>query len=231
MARAKPKGGRAVMESVAAAEVEQDDPVRRLHRQLNYFPTPPWAARAGAELIADLEPQVRRVWEPACGEGHMAHGLADYFVVDASDVYPFGYGAVHDFLGDEPCPFLPPDMIVSNPPYKYAAEFVRRGLEMAAVGVAMLCRTSFIESEGRFKLFWGKHPLTVMAPFTERASLQLGSWNPQLSAATSYAWFIWIKGALPLPLMPIPPGTKARLHKQEDVVKFAQGAGPLFEGQ
>lgn len=231
MARAKPTGGRAVIEAHAPGEVVEDDPVRRLHRKLNYFPTPPWAARAGAEIIKDLAPSLKTVWEPACGEGHMAHGLRDYFDVVASDIHPFGYGAVHDFLSDDPLPFGRPDFIITNPPFGQAAEFVRRGLEVALGGVSVLCRTSFIETPGRFKMFWGEHPLTVMAPFVERVSLQLGSWDPGLGAMTSYSWFNWFKGAQPLPLIPIPPGTKARLHKQSDVVKFAQAAGPLFEGE
>jgi hypothetical protein len=39
------------------------------------------------------------VWEPACGEGHMAKVLKEYFGrLDASDIYPYGYGEVLDFL-------------------------------------------------------------------------------------------------------------------------------------
>ena len=36
---------------------------------LDYFPTPPWAARAGGELIRRLDPPARTCWEPACGDG------------------------------------------------------------------------------------------------------------------------------------------------------------------
>ena len=46
---------------------------------LDFFPTPPWAARAGGELIQRLDPGAWNCWEPACGQGHMAHGLLDYF--------------------------------------------------------------------------------------------------------------------------------------------------------
>jgi hypothetical protein len=64
-----PFGGNAVMSSRVATAPDE----------LDYFPTPPWAARAGAELIKRLDPAARSCWEPACGQGHMAHGLADYF--------------------------------------------------------------------------------------------------------------------------------------------------------
>jgi hypothetical protein len=65
-------GARAIMGS----RVEPSD-------SLDYFPTPPWATRA---LIEKVLPQVacrdtgRQIaWEPACGEGHMAEVLAEYF--------------------------------------------------------------------------------------------------------------------------------------------------------
>ena len=39
---------------------------------LEFFPTPPWAARAGGELIRQLDPEAVNCWEPACGAG--SHG-------------------------------------------------------------------------------------------------------------------------------------------------------------
>src|SRR2546427_13218597 len=74
---------------------------------LDYFPTPPWATRAlfshvlpalGVETIAS-------VWEPACGEGHMAEVVAEVArgQVIASDVFDYGYGQTPiGFLDDEP---------------------------------------------------------------------------------------------------------------------------------
>lgn len=39
---------------------------------LDFFPTPPWATRAGVEIIRAIDPEARDVCDPACGEGHMA---------------------------------------------------------------------------------------------------------------------------------------------------------------
>ncbi len=37
--------------------------------------------------------------EPACGAGHMAKVLREYFAeVRCSDVHPYGYGDVMDFI-------------------------------------------------------------------------------------------------------------------------------------
>jgi hypothetical protein len=42
------------------------------------------------------------VWESACGRGHMARPLTEYFgKVYASDIHPYGHGAVYDFLNEE----------------------------------------------------------------------------------------------------------------------------------
>jgi hypothetical protein len=57
---------------------------------LDYFPTPPWATRALCEFLKlhhKLHGQT--CWEPACGGGHMARPLAEYFErVYSSDVHP-----------------------------------------------------------------------------------------------------------------------------------------------
>ena len=203
---------------------------------LDFFPTPPWAARAGGELIKRLDPGAVNCWEPACGEGHMAHGLADYFPggVLCSDIHGYGAGAVFDFLG--PAPEAWPgavDWVVTNPPFNLGEAFVRRGLEYATRGVAMLLRLNFLEGQTRYRLLYGEHPVTVVAPFAERVPMTKGRWDPGASTATAYAWFVWIKGVPPGPrLEPIPPGAKTRLSRPSDLqFARAQGDAPLFEGE
>jgi hypothetical protein len=72
---------------------------------LDYFPTPPWATRALFKHVLPLldGEAIGGVWEPACGEGHMAAVIAEFAggPVVASDVFDYGYGtAPHDFLHD-----------------------------------------------------------------------------------------------------------------------------------
>lgn len=194
---------------------------------LDYFPTPPWAARAGGELIKRLDPQARSCWEPACGEGHMAHGLADYFDwMRASDVHPYRSGqTVFDFLGPIASPWGESlDWIVTNPPFNRAVDFVRIGHQRARRGVAMLVRLAFLEGVKRHQLLYGEHPVTVVAPFSERVPMVKGRWDPEASSATAYAWFIWIKGIPPGPrLEPIGPGTRKRLQREGDLALFGLG--------
>jgi hypothetical protein len=230
-----PRDALAVMESHAPAIVAGDDPQKALYRALNYFPTPPWAARAGGELIQRLDPGRWTCWEPACGEGHMVHGLRDYFgEIFASDIHEFdgGVGWVIDFLEDRQRR-LTPDWIVTNPPFSLGEAFVRVALKRARRGVAMLLRLAFLESEGRWSLFYGDQPLSILAPFSERVPMLLGRWAPSATYATAIAWFVWLKpevgGGLGR-LMSIPPGTKVRLTRPDDAERFGVAAdAPLLE--
>jgi hypothetical protein len=184
---------------------------------LDYFPTPPWAARAGGELITRLDPAAISCWEPACGEGHMAHGLAEYFArVGCSDIYPYGRGSVFDFLagdgtgggqlGLQDTPEVARahwDWVVSNPPFNHAMAFVEAALPRARRGVAMLLRLAFREGGeqcGRHEFFC-RTPATVVAQFAERVPMHRGRWLPKGSTATAYAWFIWLKPASNSPLI------------------------------
>jgi hypothetical protein len=114
---------------------------------LDYFATPPWATRP---LFVHVLPQLGvqrlgQVWEPACGEGHMAAALAEFAeAVSASDVFSYGYGTTPiDFLSDGP-PWGRPRWIITNPPFVAACEFTLRALDLTEEGVAMLVRTQWI---------------------------------------------------------------------------------------
>lgn len=226
----KAAGNAAVMAQRAPGDVESDDAQTALYRRLDYFPTPPWAARAGAELVQELYPAVRNVWEPACGGGHMAGPLREYFTsVKSTDIHDHGFGEVQDFLAPD---FYPArwDAVMTNPPFLRAADFVRRGLIHADI-CAVLCRLSFLEGANRYRLFYEECCLRVVAPFAERVPMQLGSWDPALSTATAYAWFIFEAGPVygSPKIVPIAPGAKLRLTKDTDVRRFARHAElPMF---
>lgn len=154
----------------------------------------------------------------------MLHGLADYFdTVAGSDIHPYGGHAVFDFLAPAPEPFASArwDWIVTNPPFKDAAGFLRVALPRARSGVALLLRLQFICGQERHDLLFGKDPVTVIAPFAERVPMRKGYWDPKGSTATDYCLFIWQKMVPPGPrIEPIPPGQRARLSRDSDVARF-----------
>lgn len=205
----------------------------RLWKQLDFYPTPPWAARAGAEIARDLFPEARIVREPACGQMHIADPLGEYFPeVWPSDVHAHGPNTpVRDWLDDAAWPDEPDcDLIMTNPPFEIAAEFVRRGLARSRLGVGLLVRTVWIESADRYPLFeGGPHPLTQLCPFSERAAMVLGKWDPRAQSATSYSWLFWRKGAVPMAPRWIPPGTRDRLWRDDDAHRYGfKEPMPLF---
>lgn len=192
---------------------------------LDYFPTPPWATRA---LFRNVLPAlgvdaIGRVWEPACGEGHMAAVVTEFAcgAVVASDIFSYGYGtAPHDFLHD--VPLIEADWIITNPPFSIACEFTVRALDLAAEGVAMLVRMQWIEGAGRYEKLFRDRPPALYAPFVERVPMVKGRWDPDASTATAYAWFIWRKRTSgPARIIWIPPGCRAGLARPDDRRRFA----------
>jgi len=228
------KGQAAVMAQCGPKVIETDDPLTALYRKLEFFPTPPWGTRSGAELVKFLDPLAKEVRDPCCGQGHMAEVLKEYFPrVAASDIYGYGYGEVADYLGGvypDQC-----DWVIMNPPFEPAADFIRNALLDARRGIAVFARLAFMESASRYQMLWQAKPgLSHVAFFVERIALGLGRWDPQLRSATAYAWFFFDKQwpRLRAPeLIAIPPGTKLRLTKPTDVRRFAKSSPvPLLDG-
>lgn len=234
--RIKTKGGTAVMENRHVGPLEGDSELVAIQRCLDYFPTPLWAARAGAELVMGLDPSCKVIREPACGELHMATALGEYAEVWPSDVYPHSPNVpLIDWLDDDAWPAEPDcDWVMTNPPFGIAEEFVTRGLKRARRGVALLVRMAFLETQGRYDLMMGTEtgvPLTLAAIFCDRVGMTLGRWIPGQGSATAYAWLFWMKDTDRLPPVWIAPGTKARLTKPNDARDFGwKERMPLFEG-
>jgi hypothetical protein len=163
-------------------------------KSLDDFPTPLWATRALIEKVIGPE-TVREMscLEPACGRGHMAVALAEYFsTTEASDVFDYGFSAVADFLKAKR-PERSVDWVITNPPFRLAEDFIIHALPMVRVGVAMLVRTVFIESVGRYERLFQPIPPTYVAQFTERVPMVKGRVDKKASTATGYAWVVWNK--------------------------------------
>jgi hypothetical protein len=159
--------------------------------------------------------------EPACGAGHMAKVLKEYFgEVRCSDAYHYGYGAVRDYL-DAPFEANAVDWVITNPPFRLAEDFVQRSLMVARRGVAILARTVFIESVGRYRTIFETNTSTKFAQYTERVPMVRGRLDRRASTATGYAWLIWEKApAGATRLMWVPPCRKA-LERDSDYLNLA----------
>ena len=129
--------------------------------------------------------------EPACGRGYMSRVLNEYFQsVSSSDISDYGYAEIVDFLNGT-YPEKSYDWMITNPPFKSAEAFVEQGLRVARVGVAILARTVFIESVGRYQRLFSATPPTIVAQYTERVPMVKGRVDKSASTATGYCWLVW----------------------------------------
>lgn len=201
---------------------------------LDFFPTPPWATRAFVQYVAKPILEARSyhlVLEPACGEGHMATMLAEYFAfVLANDVHDYGFGKVSDFIRDERLVAIEsPVWTFTNPPFNLAVEFARKALAISLGGVALLVRTQWLHTIERYELF-RDYPPFVIAYYVERVPMHRGRWEPDGSTATDYCWVCWKHGAQPRAPLWIPPGQRQALTRPDDAARFARPAPvPLIE--
>lgn len=210
---------------------------------LELFPTPPWATRALFEhvLVAGAV-KGDRVWEPAAGFDHMSDVLDEYFGdVVRSDVFDYGRGhRIGSFVGEGPDVIPAPadvDWIVTNPPFAHASRFAQRALSMDLCGFALLQRSNWAESEGRYIDLFSRNAPSIVAQFAERVPMVEGRWDPDASSATSYAWFVWLeRGRTWSQLQWIPPICRSTLTRADDHERFAMrglidlAPVPLFDG-
>jgi hypothetical protein len=154
--------------------------------------------------------------EPACGRGHMAVTLAEYFrEVTASDVFDYSFGAVADFLKAKHTEDSF-DWVITNPPFRLAEEFINRSMKIARHGIAMLTRTVFIESVWRYERLFKINPPSRFAQFTERVPMVKGRVDKKASTATGYAWLIWEKDQLGASQLAWIPACRKALEREGD---------------
>lgn len=153
----------------------------------DFYPTPP----EGTEALLRVEKFDGPIWEPACGEGHMAEVLkAHGYEVVSTDLVDRGYGTPRvDFLM-ETQPLAP--NIVTNPPFKLGEAFARKALELTTGKVALLCRLMWLEGRERRMLFEAS-PLARVWVFSGRLGMTKGAIATQ-GGMVPYAWFVFEHG-------------------------------------
>ena len=120
----------------------------------DYYATDP---KAIDYLLEKATPN-KKIWECACGAGHLSQRLTELgYEVKATDLIDRGIGGGTDFLQSHE--YWDGD-ILTNPPYKYAQEFVEHALELIQEGnkVYMFLKLTFLESQKRRELFETSKP-------------------------------------------------------------------------
>jgi hypothetical protein len=106
--------------------------------------------------------------------------------------------------------------VITNPPFRLAEDFISRALPLARHGVAILARTVFLESIGRYEGIFRDNPPTKFAQFTERVPMVRGRLDIKASTATGYAWLVWEKSTVGPPLLTWVPPCRKQLERKSD---------------
>lgn len=161
--------------------------------QHDYYATDPKAM----ELLLAEEQFAPVIWECACGEGHLSKVLeANGYEVISTDLVYRGFG------DSEPLDFLKETLddfegdIITNPPYKYALDFVKKALESVQPGrkVAMFLKLQFLEGKSRKQFFLENPPKVIYVSSSRLICAINGEFDKISSSAVAYAWFVWEKG-------------------------------------
>lgn len=161
----------------------------------DYYATDP----ISVELLLDLETFNKDVWECACGEKHMSNVLEKrgYNVRSSDIIKRCDDIEEYDFLNNENVEWK--GDIITNPPYKYAEEFVYKALQIIPTGnkVAMFLRLQFLEGKKRKQLFTNFPPTKVLISSSRILCAKNGDFERMKQgggSAVAYAWIIWEKG-------------------------------------
>ena len=158
----------------------------------DYYATDPKAMK----LLLQHEAFNHNIWECACGEGNLAEVLKEHgHSVYSTDLIARGYE-------DETLDFLNSEIkfdgdIITNPPFKYATEFILKALESVPQGnkVAMFLKINYLSGKKRYKEIYSKCPPYRVYVFTGRVACSKNN-DPEgyKGGAMCYVWMIWEKG-------------------------------------
>lgn len=163
----------------------------------DYYATDPIAARWLLQ-IEDI-PKDKPVWECAARARHLADVFenAGYKVIATDIVKRAENVIVEDFLMSRGKNFCFDGTIITNPPYRYAEEFVTHALTNTEVGnkVCMFLRLNFLEGKRRKELFRIFPPIRVWVSSSRIQCAKNADFGKYKGvSAFAFAWFVWEVG-------------------------------------
>ena len=157
----------------------------------DFYATDPIAAR----LLLELE-DFDDILEPAAGMCHLANefrrlgkNVTAYDIVDRGCCDVMDFFDIEEWNGD----------IITNPPYRYAQEFVEHSLDIVPEGrkVAMFLKIQFLEGKRRKRMFMENPPRTVYVSSSRilcAMNADFEGFRKGGGSAAAYCWFVWVKG-------------------------------------
>ena len=140
----------------------------------------------------------KTVWECACGEGHLSKRLEELgCTVYSTDLIDrgFGIGGI-DFLQTTDTVDMD---IVTNPPYKYAREFIEHAMEITSPGnkIFMFLKVTFLEGKARKAMFKKYPPKCVYVSSSRILCAKNGDFERAKAdggSAMAFAWYEFENG-------------------------------------
>lgn len=139
------------------------------------YETPEWAVEALLELIP-INTSLKYM-EPCRASGRIYGHL------------PLGsaWGEIREGVDYLTTEYNPTDVIITNPPYSLAQEFVTKALTESKA-VVMLLRLGFLESMRRYD-WWQENPIDHLLTLSKRPSFT----EDGKTDGAGYGWFVWDK--------------------------------------
>lgn len=160
----------------------------------DYYATDPLAA----ELLCSVEKFSPKIWECACGEGHLTKVFERHgYDVRSSDLVDRAGYEIYDFLSMENVEWG--GDIITNPPYKYALDFIYKALSIipAHHKVAMFLKVQFLEGKARRELYERFPPRHIYVSSSRILCAKNGRFDLMREmggGSIAYAWYVWEKG-------------------------------------
>lgn len=176
----------------------------------DYYPTPKGLVRAALRKYERLSRRIhsrapvapRTIIDPGAGSGawgEVAREIWPNAGITGVDLHfpdkPPAYDLWrnHDYIATpEPAVYSGADLVMGNPPYKFAEEFVRQAhRDTNTFGrIVFLLRLSFLESQGRALGLWREYPPAMVSVLDRRPSFT----GNRKTDSDAYAVYFWIKG-------------------------------------
>lgn len=159
----------------------------------DFYPTPPEAVAAFLEVEGSvLRSHLRdgeAVWEPACGDGKLAAMIEGYGLpVVGTDLRDRGYGQGGvDFMRLGPGDARS-GVIVTNPPFNIAAEFIIQARRMKVRYMALLLKSTYWHAGTRIELWRDWIPAAIY-PLAWRVDFTGGG-----ASTMDVSWCVWRSG-------------------------------------
>jgi hypothetical protein len=164
-------------------------------RDLDAYFTPAEAVIAVMALERARLPRV--IFDPCAGDGAFTRLMAEHgYETHANDIRDYGLAGctIGDYLAMPPIPGV--EGVVTNPPFRWALEFLRKAVAETSYVGALLRANFLIEAAGR-DAFFAEHPPARVYYSSQRLPMmhRYGWTGNRSTSNTPYAFAVWDRRA------------------------------------